>query len=824
MQINAKVLPENADNTSVVWSLAQGNEFATISETGLLTGNAPGQAVVRIEAADGSGVYGEYVVDIIQLPPTLVEKISLSADKDTIEIKETLKIKFEISPSDADNRAVIWSITEGKDIADVDGNGKLTAKASGKVTVRATAADESGVYGEITITVNKPLPVKVTSVEIAGGKDICIGDSLTLTAKVLPENAENKNIKWSIVSGSEYATITDDGVLKGIKAGKVTVKAEAEDGSGKNDTVTVNVKPISVASVKISGKTEMYVGETLTLDVTVLPENATNKKVSWSITSGSSLATVSDGVLTAIAKGTVKVRAKASDDSGVYDTITVTIKEKALWEGEGTESNPFLLKCVEDLLNLRKVLDKSGYHYLQVKDIDCSGVDEWVVIGDDDNPFRHHIDGGGYKISNICLDGDAGALFTRVEGSHFKNMNVVNAHTEDNHQTYENNTRKYPGNGGSTAAIVGYGVGCSFENCTATVNFKSSNSATGGLIGAVVLKNEKYTLMKNCHVSGTITGSGYVGGLIGNISTSLSDGDYQPAHTITIENCSADVEIIIFTKSSEAACVGGLIGKSFGVKVVNCHAKGSINVVDGDIGGLIGDAGNYTDVTRCYADVDIYVSSDDHYSGVSAGGLIGHIYSRSDVYDCYATGDINAPYVEWSPCQDSSTRNGGPWRRYYNPCGSLIGTLEVFRAYSEDQKIMVYNCYATGIVNVPNICEDERVYCHGALIGLVLDRYTVSNVIDKTKKDQSSWDGFSDTNIGKFGNNYNIENLRTYYTPLNDYAGKNLYGMQNPKYTAMPTHEYVEIITADELLQQSTFEGWDFQNVWEMTDNGPVLR
>jgi hypothetical protein len=180
--------------------------------------------------------------------------------------------------------------------------------------------------------------------------------------------------------------------------------------------------------------------------------------------------------------------------------------------------------------------------------------------------------------------------------------------------------------------------------------------------------------------------------------------------------------------------------------------------------------------------------------------------------------------VEWSPCQDSSPKNGGPWRKYYNPCGSLIGTLEVFRAYSEDQKINVYRCYATGLVDVPNICEDERVYCHGALIGLVLDRYTVSNVIDKNQKDQSSWEGFSDTNIGHFGDNYNLEDLRTYYTPLNEYAGSNLYGMQNPKYTAMPTHEYVEIITKAELAEQATFEGWDFQNVWKMTANGPVLR
>ena len=516
------------------------------------------------------------------------------------------------------------------------------------------------------------------------------------------------------------------------------------------------------------------------------------------------------------------------EEKGVVATTTYAIRvmSASLWDGSGTKNDPFLIRNLQDLLDLTTVLNKSGYYYRQVANIDCSSMKEWIVIGSNEHPFRHHIDGGGYTISNLCLDGEAMGLFSWVEGSHFKNMKIVNAHTKDNHRTEENNSAQLPGNEGATAALVGFGEGCSFENCSATVNFKSSNSSTGGLIGAVVLKNEKYTLMKNCHVSGTITGSGCTGGLIGNISTSLSDGDYMPAETITVENCSADVEIIIFTTSTEHACVGGLIGKSFGVKIEKCHTKGSINVISGDIGGLIGDAGNYTDVTRCYSTMDIYASSDNHYGGVSAGGLIGHIYSRSDVFDCYATGNITAPYVEWSPCYDDTLRNGGPWRKYYNPCGSLIGTLEVFKAYSEDQKITVYNCYATGIVNVPNICEDKRVYCHGALIGLVLDAESMfyANVKDTKQKDQSSWDGLVENYIGHFGNNYNIENLRTYYSPINDYEYSNTLGLQNPKYTAVPTWEYVQIIEKAALTNQATFEGWDFENVWIMGANGPELR
>ena len=648
-----------------------------------------------------------------------------------------------------------------------------------------------------------------------------IGEQLQISAIVLPEDAAQKSVTWTATGGS----VNQNGMFSAEEAGSYTVTAYADDGSGVSGSIVIEVTPVRVSKITISGEKTVHVGDTLRLSASVQPNDAADKSIKWSISKGDKYATIDqDGVLTAVAAGSVTVKATAQDGSGVSATFKITVEKAAMWSGSGTKDDPFLIRCLEDLLNLRNVLDKSGYHYRQVADIDCSGMETWVVIGDEEHPFRHHIDGGGYTISNLCFDGEATALFSFVKDSHFKNMNIVNAHNKDNHQTYENKTGKNPGNGGYTAAIVGYGEGCSFENCTATVNFQSSNHTTGGLIGFVVLKNKQYTLMKDCHVSGTVTGNGYVGGLIGKIWNYMDDGDYAPASTITVCNSSADVKIVVFTPSSETPCIGGLIGESFGVKIEKCHAKGSIQVIEGDIGGLVGNAGNYTDVSYCYAAVDIPASSDDHYGGVSAGGLIGHIYSRSDVHDCYATGNITAPYVEWSPCQDDSPRNGGPWRRYYNPCGSLIGTLEVFRAYSEDEKITVYNCYATGKVDVPNICEDERVYCHGALIGLILDRYTVSNVIDKTKDDQSSWDDFSEHYIGHFENNYNFEALRTYYMPLNDYAGSNIYGMQNPKYSAMPTWEYVEILDEAGFRNQASFEGWDFETVWIMGQNGPELR
>ena len=523
------------------------------------------------------------------------------------------------------------------------------------------------------------------------------------------------------------------------------------------------------------------------------------------------------------------MKATAKDGSGKYATVSINIKTKALWEGSGTERDPFLIRNLDDLMNIKNVLNKSGYYFKQVADIDCASVNKWTAIGDysDGIQFRHNYDGSGYKISNIHLDENSNAaIFAAAEDANFKNINIVNAYTEDNHQTYENNTGKYPGPGNSTAALVGTATGCTFENCTAIVNFKSSNGCTGGLVGAVFLKNGQKDLMVNCSVEGTITGGGYIGGLIGNMSKAFIGEEFAPsgAPDIYVRNCYANVDIISFVKAIERSQIGGLIGGANLIKIDKCYSKGKINVVNGDVGGLVGYTLYATEISRCFSEMDITCVTDSKYGGVSAGGLIGQMLAYAIVHDCYATGDIHVPYADWSPCQDSLPKNGGPWLSYYNPCGSLVGSIRTLSIYSDYHKIELYNCYATGKVNAPNICEDKRVYCHGALVGLVLDSYTVRYVIDKTKKDQSSWDGFSQTCIYKFEDNYNLEELRTYYTPINDYKYRGTSGLSTPVYTAMPTHEYVEIITEEQLINQSTFENWDFENVWIMTEDGPVLR
>jgi len=445
-----------------------------------------------------------------------------------------------------------------------------------------------------------------------------------------------------------------------------------------------------------------------------------------------------------------------------------------------------------------------------------------VVLGSEEKPFRHHYDGGNYKISNLHILNDynktetpSGGLFTYAEKATFRNIHVVNATTAENHRQEENNTNIYAGNGPATGAILGRGINCSFYNCTASVDFRSSNSYTGGILGSTTLGQEQTVLMENCHVTGYVRGGTGIGGLIGHVGKYLQDAEWASVGEpkAILKNCSSTAEVEAMVTAYLESGTGGLVGAANHLRIENCFATGNVTAYESYIGGLIGFTEYDCRIAYCYATGDVKCLSDDGYGGAFVGGLLGSMLTYSEVHDCYATGDVYAEKIGWSDCQDNGSYYGGPWLNYRNPCGSLIGCVKV---YSD---IVVYNNFATGYVYAPKICED-RVYCHGALVGCVYDDYTRRNIIDKNKKDQTDWSGFSEVYTEFFKDNYNLEDLRTYYTPQNYYD--NYVGL--PQKYKMPTYEFVKILTEEQFKDQSIFENWDFENVWKMEDGTPKLR
>ena len=178
--------------------------------------------------------------------------------------------------------------------------------------------DENGASG------NNPQKVAVTGVALdKNSSTLTVGGTETLTATVAPEGATNKNVTWS--SSNESVATVAGGVITATGAGSATITVKTEDGGFEAVcAVTVNAATTSVTGVSLSATSlNMTVGAEETLTAAIAPEGATDKSVSWS-SSNTSVATVENGKVKAIAAGSTTITVTTNDGSKTA-TCAVTV-------------------------------------------------------------------------------------------------------------------------------------------------------------------------------------------------------------------------------------------------------------------------------------------------------------------------------------------------------------------------------------------------------------------------------------------------------------------------------------------------------------------
>ena len=206
----------------------------------------------------------------------------------------------------------------------------VTATPKPTETTTNTTAPKPTTKPEPTNTEPSSTPSPSTPVAVSGvalNKKVAtinVGKTVTVKATVTPANAANKTLSWTS-SNTKIATVSN-GVVKGVKAGRVVITAKTTDGSNISATCTVTVKQ-PVTSISLSKKATMYTGKKLTLKAKVNPANASNKALTWKSFNTKIAKVASNGVVTGVKAGTVKITATAKDGSRKSATCTVTVRQ-----------------------------------------------------------------------------------------------------------------------------------------------------------------------------------------------------------------------------------------------------------------------------------------------------------------------------------------------------------------------------------------------------------------------------------------------------------------------------------------------------------------
>ena len=262
--------------------------------------------------------------------PDSIAVIGVSLDKTsiTITVGSTETIKATIEPEDADNQNITWT-SDNPEVATVNEKGKVTGVKAGKAVITVITEDgEKTATCKVTV---KDKEINVTEVKLNKTQtSILVGASETLVATVLPENATNQKVSWKS-SNEAVATVDANGKVTGVKAGEATITVTTEDG-GMTATckVYVNTATVAVTGVMLN-KTETTIleGSSETLVATVLPENATNRNVSWK-SSDEAVATVdANGKVTGVKAGEAVITV-TTEDGKKTNTCKVTVKSNTV--------------------------------------------------------------------------------------------------------------------------------------------------------------------------------------------------------------------------------------------------------------------------------------------------------------------------------------------------------------------------------------------------------------------------------------------------------------------------------------------------------------
>lgn len=209
-QLTATITPENSDD-EIIWKSSD-ESVVTVSPDGLVKAEDFGEATVS--------VYSGNVSARCQITVTnrRAESVTIEPSELSIMKCEETTLKATIIPEDSDERIILWSTSDEK-IASIDENGKLTANAVGKVTIKASVGE---VFGTCEVTV-EGIPATGLALEPSNA-DVLLGYNVKLKAVITPDNADERDVQWSS-SDESVCTVDSEGVVNAISVGNATITA-----------------------------------------------------------------------------------------------------------------------------------------------------------------------------------------------------------------------------------------------------------------------------------------------------------------------------------------------------------------------------------------------------------------------------------------------------------------------------------------------------------------------------------------------------------------------------------------------------------------------
>ncbi|MCW4469771.1 Ig-like domain-containing protein [Flavobacterium sp. MFBS3-15] len=241
LPLTATVNPAGA-NQAVIWSVVSGP--ATVSASGVVTATSNGTVTIRATSVSDPTKFDEIVITIAIVIPVTDVVISTQGNVPAEITTQggTLQLVATVNPSGA-SQEVTWSVVAGSAFASVSATGVVTATANGIVTIQAASVADPTKTDIIDVLIDFIIPAESVDVTTEGGVPAAItteGGTLQLEAVVNPSGADQE-VVWTIVSGSDFATLGPDGLVTATGDGTVVVRATSVSDPTIFDEITITI-------------------------------------------------------------------------------------------------------------------------------------------------------------------------------------------------------------------------------------------------------------------------------------------------------------------------------------------------------------------------------------------------------------------------------------------------------------------------------------------------------------------------------------------------------------------------------------------------------
>ncbi|MBQ7840402.1 MAG: Ig-like domain-containing protein [Lachnospiraceae bacterium] len=317
----------SAYNGSINWSTT-GAALTSGGTTATLSSDSAGEFTVTASTSNGKASQSTKVTFKAVVVEKKVTAIKLPDSLSVVAGKKGA-LSCEVEPSDAANKSVEWTVTEGSDCISIDQSGNVTGKKAGTAKVQAAARDGSGIRSNVcTVTVTSGIGI---SMDAPGS--IRVGEEKALTCNASGDYNKD-SIEWSS-SDSKIASVdASTGKVTGLAQGKVTITVKVKSSDGKEEAkasgeLTVSTASVDEIKVDPSGIT-LKVGEKATINASVSTNGS--KAVTWKSNDESMVKIVESDddscVIEALKAGTIRVVATSKENSEKTAYCEVSIEPK----------------------------------------------------------------------------------------------------------------------------------------------------------------------------------------------------------------------------------------------------------------------------------------------------------------------------------------------------------------------------------------------------------------------------------------------------------------------------------------------------------------